>query len=105
MKSISLFAMISLIASVLFSAFLIHHNALYIIGGEYVIPKGETLNGNMYALFSDVTLEEGAHINGSVFSLGSDMDVKGVVEGNTLSFEFFGYTVLVPELRRLQISR
>jgi hypothetical protein len=76
-----------LITSVLFSAFLIHHNALCVIGGEYVIPKGETLNG------------------GSMYSLGSDVDVKGVIEGDTLSFEFFGYTVLIPELRWLQISR
>jgi len=105
MKFISFFAVISLITSFLFSAFLIHHNALYIIGGEYVIPKGETLNGDVYALFADVTLEEGSRIKGSFVSLGCDMDVKGVIEGRTLSFKFFDYTVLIPELRRLQILR
>lgn len=105
MKSISFFAVISLITSVLFSAFLIHHNALYIIGGEYVIPKGETLNGDMYALFANITLEEGARIKGNILSFGCETDVKGVIEGDTLTVGFFDYTVLIPELRRLQISR
>ena len=104
MKSISVLAMLSLITSILFSFFLVHHNALYVIGGEYVIPKGETLNGDVYALFADVTLEEGSRVGGSVYSLGSDVDVKGMISGDILSFDFFGYTVLIPELRRLQIS-
>lgn len=103
MKSISILAVASLIVSLLVSVFVIHHNALYVIGGEYVLQEGETVNGDLYVVFADVTVQEGAYIHGDIFSLCSDVHTQGTIEGRSSSLKFFNYTILIPTLTRLQI--
>jgi len=105
MKFVSFLAITFLISSVLFSAFFITHDALYIVGGEHVIQNGETLKGDLYVLFADVTLEEGANVNGNLFSLCSDVDILGKFEGGAWSLRALGYSILIPDFIYLNLSR
>ena len=65
---------------------LINHNS-YIVGGEYVIRGGETVQGNLSLFFAQVTLEKDARLEGSILSFSSVVDVGGTVTGNISSLE------------------
>jgi hypothetical protein len=64
----------------------INHNT-YIVGGEYVVRKGEIVDGNLGLFFAEVTLEKGARVDGTVLSFSSVVDVYGTVAGNISSLE------------------
>ena len=101
---------------------LINHNS-YIVGGEYVIPEGETVQGNLSLFFAQVTLEKDARLEGSILSFSSVVDVRGAVTGDISSVEsevnvqqsaeikavprdtgLFPLVVLLPEMARWNVS-
>jgi hypothetical protein len=96
----------------------INHNK-YIIGGEYVVHRGEISHGNLELAFAQVTLEEGSHIDGAIHSFSSAVNIHGSVSGNILSIGsdiklvtpakvkylphnqiVFPYVILLPEMAR-----
>jgi hypothetical protein len=105
MRVLSLFTVVAVIISAIFAIFLFSHSGLYVIGGDYLVQKGQTVNGDLYVLFADVTVERDAQINGRVISLCSDVDLEGTPTEKVLAWDFFGYTVLVPKLTHVQIVR
>jgi len=104
MKSLYFLAAVTVIASVAFASVLFTHPAVYVIGGDYVLPEGETLNADLLMVFAQVSVEQGARINGQVISLCSELDLKGTLEEKLVDWDFFGYKILLPRLRRLQIG-
>lgn len=54
--------------------------------------------------FLAVKLEKGSRVNGSIFSLCSNVYKDGAVEGNSKSYQFLGFNILIPELTRLRIK-
>jgi hypothetical protein len=104
MKILSSFMIAAFLLSAVFAIFVFNHGATYVVGGNYVLREGATLHGDLIALFAQVTVEQGARVDGDILALGSDLNAMGSVEGKITCLNFFGYTVLVPELNRLQIS-
>ncbi len=103
MKMLHFVLVLSLLAAS-FSFFFFNHNALYVVGGSYVLPQGQVIDGDLQVLFAEVTLEDGARVTGEVFAVGSDLKGKGLVEGGVSSWNILGYTVLIPELSRFQVA-
>jgi len=99
------FVLILALISASFSFFFFNHDALYVVGGSYVLQDGQVLDSDLNVLFAQVTLEEGARVTGNVLGLGSDIKGKGIVEGVVSSRNIFGYTVLIPELNRFQAGQ
>ncbi len=56
-----------------------------VIGGSCLIQRGETVHGNLYALFAQVTLEDGARLDGKIRSLSSALDLGGTATGDVLA--------------------
>jgi hypothetical protein len=101
---------------------IINHN-IYIIGGEYVVHKGEIVHGNMGLAFAQVTLEEDSRIEGEILSFSSTLDGRGSITGNISSIEsdikletpakvtvmprdrsVFPYIILLPRMARWNLS-
>jgi len=59
----------------------------YIIGGEYILHKGEVIRGNLVLAFAQVTLEEGSRIEGTIHSFSSAIDVGCTLTGDISSYE------------------
>jgi hypothetical protein len=100
---------------------LIDHNS-YIVGGEYVIREGETVQGNLSLFFAQVTLDKDSRLDGSILSFSSVVDVRGAVTGDISSVEsevnvqqsaqvkvvprdtdLFPLVVLLPEMARWNV--
>jgi hypothetical protein len=104
----------------LFYAYLFFNHAIYVIGGNYVVGKGETLRGDLVVVCAQVMLEEGAQVNGRLIALSSDVEIRGTVGKEILSLEsnlinpmvienlrkvdLFDNIVLIPELVRWDFS-
>ena len=58
-----------------------------IAGGEYVIHAGETVEKDLVISFAQVTVEPGASVNGDIYAISSDLKVYGGVTGNIRSLE------------------
>lgn len=59
----------------------------YIIGGEYILHKGEVLRGNLVLAFAQVTLEEDSRIEGTIHSFSSAIDLGCTLTGDITSVE------------------
>jgi hypothetical protein len=94
-----------------------------IIGGDYLVPNGEVVHGNLRLFFSQVTLEKNARVEGAILSFSSTLDVWGTVRGNITSLEseinirpsaqikdvpmdtsVFPLVLIIPEMARLNLS-
>ena len=105
MKFFSVLAAAALLACLLFAVILLNHTGLYLIGGEYSIPSGQSMEGNIYALFADLRVEPGAQVQGRIFSLCSDLDLAGTSEAKPLTWDPFGFTVRIPRLSHVLVIR
>src|SRR5512141_1252471 len=56
-----------------------------VLGGEYVVRRGEALQGNVYAFFAQVFVEDGASIAGRLVGVSSTLDLAGSVGGSVLA--------------------
>jgi len=56
-----------------------------VVGGEYVIHRGEVVTGNVDAWFAQITLEDGARVQGQIRSLSSVLNLGGKVDGTILA--------------------
>jgi hypothetical protein len=105
MKVVTVLAITALLASAVFSVFLMSHEALYVIGGEYNLSGGQSLKGNLYALFANVRVETGAQVQGRIYSFCSDLELANASEENPIQWDLFGFTVHIPRMSQVQISR
>ncbi len=99
-----------------------NHNT-YIIGGEYIVHKGEVVQGNLGTFFAQVILEKDARVDGALLSFSSSVEVCGNVTGNITSLEsevnvqqsaqvkgipkdtgVFPFVVILPEMARWNLS-
>jgi hypothetical protein len=62
-------------------------NRTFVIGGEYIVPKGEIVQDNFELAFAQVTLEKDSLIKGDISSFSSTIDICGSVTGNISSIE------------------
>ncbi len=61
--------------------------ATSVVGGEYVITAGQTVQGNLQVLFAQVILEPGARVEGTITAVSSTLDLAGSVGGSILMIE------------------
>lgn len=54
----------------------------YVFGSTYVLPAGETLNGNLYVAGGTATLERNSTVNGNVSVAGGSVVIGGSVHGD-----------------------
>lgn len=61
-----------------------HREGKVILGGNYTLANGQTLDGDLAVLGGNVLLEENTYVNGSVFLAGGNMIVHGTVSGDVI---------------------
>ena len=54
----------------------------FVMGGNFTLPTGETLRGNLWIMGGNATLESGSQVTGDVMLLGGNVNVDGEVSGN-----------------------
>lgn len=87
MKNIYRFVMVILIIGI---TFLLPSTALaqgsngdeVVLGGNYTLKSGETLDGNLFVIGGNATIEEGATLNGEIVVAGGNLSISGLVNGN-----------------------
>jgi hypothetical protein len=98
-------------------------NSVIVIGGQYTLGRGQTLDRDLTALFARVVVEDGARVDGRITGISSDLDLQGAINGDILAiesevtmrpscetsgaqreFDAFKYVILFPELLRLGLS-
>jgi hypothetical protein len=57
----------------------------FVVGGEYVVPRGQVLQGDLYAFFAQVFVEDGASVAGRLVGVSSTLDLAGSVGGRVLA--------------------
>lgn len=57
----------------------------YVVGGEFIIPAGGVLHGDIQALFAQVRLAHGARVDGKITAVSSTLDLAGSVGGAVLA--------------------
>jgi len=55
-----------------------------VLGGNYTLPSGETLAGDLAVLGGNSTIEEGATVQGSVFMAGGNLSIGGEIRGDVV---------------------
>lgn len=56
-----------------------------ILGGEYTLSEGQTLDGSLMILGATVVLEPGSLVDGDVLIVGGSLDIAGRVSQNVVS--------------------
>jgi cytoskeletal protein CcmA (bactofilin family) len=93
----------------------------YVIGGDYVVHRGEAVTGDLRTMFAQVTLEDGARIEGKILSVSSVLELAGTVRGEIVGIgseivvrnsaklvsapqhmETIRYVVLLPQIARTE---
>ncbi len=119
MKTTALFAL-SLLLIGLSIAGAVTQPAVAVIGGEYTLRAGETVHGNLLAVFAQVTIEAGARVDGDVIAHSSLVDLGGqvgrginalesdvrlrdtaAVQGATRQTDIFGWPIVLPRIARI----
>jgi hypothetical protein len=54
----------------------------FVIGENYTLISGDTLNGNLWVLGGNATIESGAQVNGNILLAGGNLHLFGNVNGN-----------------------
>ncbi len=54
----------------------------FVIGENYILNPGDTLDGNLWVLGGNATLATGSHVTGSIRMAGGNLHVAGEVDGN-----------------------
>jgi hypothetical protein len=94
--------------------------SVLVIGGEYTLGSGQTLDRDLTAVFARVIVEDGARVDGRLTGISSHLDLRGQITGDILAieseitlhsscetvgaqqaFDAFEYVILLPELLRL----
>lgn len=55
-----------------------------LVGQNYTLESGDTLNGSLVVIGGNITIESEAEINGDVVLIGGNMDASGDVNGNVV---------------------
>jgi len=55
-----------------------------ILGGKFVLEKGETLEGNLVIFGGTADLEKGSVVEGDVVVIGGSINVEGTIEGEVV---------------------
>ena len=53
-----------------------------VLGSDYVLASGETLDGDLVVLGGTAVLEENSMVNGNVFVMGGNLDADGFIDGD-----------------------
>jgi hypothetical protein len=59
-----------------------HLDGRVILGGEFTLASGETLDGDLIVLGGNARTEQGSTITGSVFIAGGNLQIDGTVNGD-----------------------
>jgi hypothetical protein len=54
----------------------------FVMGGNFTLPSGDTLRGNLWIMGGNASLEQGSRVTGDVMLLGGNVSVDGEVSGN-----------------------
>lgn len=57
-----------------------------VVGGQYVLPSGQQLNGDLGVIGGQATIEQNAVVNGDVMVAGGTLRIAGRVEGDIAVF-------------------
>lgn len=55
---------------------------VFLLGQNYTLSSGETLNGSLAVVGGNVMIEEGAAVNGDVVVIGGNLTIDGNADGN-----------------------
>jgi hypothetical protein len=54
----------------------------FVLGGNFTLPSGETLRGNLWIMGGNASLESGSRVTGDVMLLGGNVNVDGEISGD-----------------------
>ena len=60
---------------------------VFVLGGQYNLTPGETLQEDMNFYFAQVTIDDGASVEGHIYLFSSTLDLGGVVTEDVHAFE------------------
>jgi hypothetical protein len=60
------------------------HDGKVIIGQDFTLKSGETLNGDLVVIGGQVTIEEGASVNGNIVVIGGSLKMDGQATGDAV---------------------
>lgn len=80
-----LLTILTFVSTLVTGLFISLNRAVYVVGGEYTVPSGETIQGDLNILFAQVTLEDGAKVNGMIRTFSSNVILDGSVSEGILS--------------------
>ncbi len=58
---------------------------MLMIGGQYTVPAGEVVHGNLRAFFAQLQIADGARVDGKIPAVSSTLDLAGSVGGSVLA--------------------
>lgn len=88
MKTISATVLLFvLVSATVAGSRLFSRSDVYVIGGEYVVRGGDSIPGDLRAVFAQVIVESGARVDGKITALSSALDIAGSVAGSITAIE------------------
>lgn len=86
-RALSVFSLATVLLMVLVLPVMILQPGAFVLGGQYHIGPGETLDDDISFYFAQVTIDEGALVDGQVFLYSSTLDLRGNVAQDIHAFE------------------
>jgi len=86
-RVLTIFSLATVFLTVLSLPVMILQPGAFVLGGQYHIGPGETLDNDASFYFTQVTIDEGAVVDGNVFLYSSTLDLRGEVTQNIQTFE------------------
>jgi hypothetical protein len=53
-----------------------------VLSNDYTLPSGQTVDGDLWALYGNVRIQPGSRVTGSVYQICCNLDVNGRVNSN-----------------------
>lgn len=86
-RALTVFTLATVLLAALSVPIMVLQPGAFVLGGQYRIGPGETLNEDVSFYFAQVTVEEGAAVDGHVFLYSSTLDLRGDVTEDIHAFE------------------
>lgn len=86
-RALTVFTLATVLLAALSVPVMVLQPGAFVLGGQYRIGPGETLNEDVSFYFAQVTVEEGAAVDGQIFLYSSTLDLRGDVSESIHAFE------------------
>jgi len=86
-RSLTVFSLAATLITILAMPIMVLHPGPLLLGGQYHIGPGETMEEDVSFYFAQVTIDEGALVDGNVSLYSSTLDLRGHVTEGIHAFE------------------